>query len=75
MPRWARTFVLLAGMLAWLAIVAVSLLIRSIPDAWVIGFPAALWVALTGESRISRRRTSTDADEPAAATDRGDDSG
>lgn len=58
MPKWARTFMLLTGMLAWLAIVGVSLLIREIPDAWIIGFPAALWLALTGESRITRRRAS-----------------
>jgi len=71
MPRWASTFVLLVGMTAWLAIVGVSLWIKKIPDAWIIGFPAALWLALTGESRISRRRANRD--EPAAveaATDR-----
>lgn len=75
MPKWASTFVLLVGMLAWLAIVAVSLWIKKIPDAWIIGFPAALWLALTGESRIARRRANQS--EPAAelaATDREDDS-
>jgi hypothetical protein len=64
MPRWASTFVLLVGMVAWLAIVSVSLWIKKIPDAWIIGFPAALWLALTGESRITRRRANQD--EPAA---------
>lgn len=64
LPKWARTFMLLTGMLAWLAIVGVSLLLKKIPDAWIIGFPAALWLALTGESRIGRRRASQS--EPAA---------
>jgi hypothetical protein len=64
MPKWARTFMLLSGMLAWLAIVGVSLVMRKIPDAWIIGFPAALWLALTGESKIPRRRASRS--EPAA---------
>ena len=64
MTKWESTFVLLIGMLAWLAIVGVSLWIKKIPDAWIIGFPAALWLALTGESRITRRRANRD--EPAA---------
>lgn len=72
MPKWARTFMLLSGMLTWIAIVGVSLWIKKIPDAWIIGFPAALWLALTGESRITRRRASQN--EPAATSDREGDS-
>jgi membrane protein required for beta-lactamase induction len=63
MPGWARVFVLLTGMLAWLAIVIVSLLLRQIPSAVVVGFPAALWIALAGSTSIARRRVSRN--EPA----------
>lgn len=47
---------LLTGMLAWVAVIAGQLLRGVTPDAWIIGFPAALWLALTGESKIARRR-------------------
>lgn len=64
MPAWARVFVLLTGMIAWIAIVAVSLFLRQIPSAVIVGFPAALWIALAGGNSIARRRASRD--EPAA---------
>ena len=71
MPKWARTFMLLTGMLTWIGIVAVTLLLGQVPDAWIIGFPVSLWLALKGESRIRRGRASRD--EP-AVTDREGDS-
>lgn len=58
MPQWARLFVLLVGMLAWLAMVAVSLWLKQIPSAVLIGFPAALWLALSGGDTIARKRAS-----------------
>lgn len=64
MPAWARVFVLLTGMIAWIAIVAVSLFLRQIPSAVIVGFPAALWIALAGGNRIATRRATRD--EPAA---------
>jgi len=65
MPQWARVFVLLTGMLAWLAIVGVSLWIKQIPSAVIVGFPAALWLALAGSNSIATRRAQPD-EEPAA---------
>lgn len=56
MPRWARTFVLITGMIVWVGIVAGSLWLKQIPSAVIVGFPAALWIALTGQSTISRKR-------------------
>jgi cobalamin biosynthesis protein CobD/CbiB len=67
-PTWARTFVLLAGMIAWLAIVGVSLFLQQIPSAVIVGFPAALWIALAGSNSIARRRAEQTTDEPAAET-------
>jgi hypothetical protein len=70
-PQWSRIFVLLTGIVAWLAIVAVSLWLKQIPSAVIVGFPAGLWIALKGQSTIAARRTNDD--EPAAepaATDR-----
>lgn len=66
MPQWARLFVLLVGMLAWLAMVGVSLWLRQIPSAVLIGFPAALWLALSGSDTIARKRASTRTAEAAA---------
>lgn len=66
MPQWARVFVLLAGMLAWLAIVGVSLWIQQIPSAVIVGFPAALWLALSGTTSIARRRAEQAEPEPTA---------
>jgi hypothetical protein len=56
MPSWARTFVLLTGMTAWLAIVGVSLWLGQIPSAVVVGFPPVLWTALAGVNTITRKR-------------------
>lgn len=67
MPTWARVFVLLTGMLAWLAIVGVALFMREIPSAVIVGFPAALWLALSGGTNISR--AGTDQDQPPAAVE------
>jgi hypothetical protein len=72
MPPWARTFVLLTGMLAWVAMVAVSLWLKQIPGAILVGFPAGLWVALNGRSTIAKKRATsgrtTKDDEPEGGT-------
>lgn len=71
MPAWARVFVLLIGMGAWLAIVVVSLILQQIPGAVIIGFPAALWIALTGTSSIvARRRDAAEGPESDTGGDR-----
>jgi hypothetical protein len=54
MPAWAKTFVLIIGTLAWVAIVAVSLWLRQIPSAMIVGFLPALWLALAGRNSISQ---------------------
>lgn len=56
MPSWARTFMLLIGMITWVIIVIGSLWLHQIPSAVIVGFPAGLWIALTGQSRIARKR-------------------
>lgn len=56
MPQWAKLFVLLMGMFAWLGIVVVSLWLKQIPGAVIIGFPAGLWLALSGGNTIARKR-------------------
>jgi hypothetical protein len=71
MPLWARLFVLLVGMLAWLAMVGVSLWLKEIPSAVLIGFPAALWLALSGGDSISRKRASSRAAKTITKDDRG----
>ncbi len=65
MPQWARHLVLLISMLGWIAIVAKSLLLEEIPSAMIVGFPAALWLALAGGSTIARNRANQ-GDDPAA---------
>lgn len=73
MPQWARVFVLLAGMIAWLAMIGVSLFLQQIPSAVLIGFPAGLWLALAGTSTIGRRsgqNAEVPVEPPAAPTDR-----
>lgn len=56
MPQWAKLFTLLVGMAAWLGIVIVSLWLKQIPGAVVVGFPAGLWLALSGGNTIARKR-------------------
>lgn len=74
MPQWSRIFVLLTGIGAWLAIVVVSLWLREIPSAVVVGFPAGLWIALRGASTIGGRQSDDEspAPEPAASDREGD---
>jgi len=60
-------------MIAWIAIVAVSLFLRQIPSAVIVGFPAALWIALAGGNSIARRRAVRD--EPTASVAANDQEG
>lgn len=60
LPQWARVLVLLIGMVGWIGIVVVSLLLEQIPSAMVVGFPAALWLALAGGSTIGRTGANQD---------------
>lgn len=67
MPTWAKTFVLITGTVAWVAIVAVSLWLQQIPSAMIVGFLPALWLALAGRNSISRDGATQDGTPPAEA--------
>lgn len=66
MPAWARNLVLIVGMLGWVAMIGVSLWLKQIPGAVLIGYPAGLWLALSGRSKISGNRVSADQSEAVA---------
>lgn len=74
MPQWSRIFVLLTGISAWLGIVVVSLWMREIPSAVIVGFPAGLWIALRGTSTLGGRQSDDEppARQPAAGDREGD---
>lgn len=57
MPQWLRNLVMLVVLGAWLAVVAVTLIRGSIPDAAVLGIPAAVVLALAPPAltRVGRR--------------------
>lgn len=68
MPRWAKTFMILVGMIMWAAMVGVSLWLRQIPGAALLSFPAVLWAALAGRNKISADRSG--GQDVAATTER-----
>lgn len=53
MPRWAKTFVLLTGMLMWVAMIGATIWLKQPFGTLLVGFPAGLWYALTRRSTIS----------------------
>lgn len=69
MPSWARIFTLLTGMLVWVGIVVGSLWLKQVPSAVIVGFPAALWLALSGRATISRKRAQEERRVAKAASD------
>jgi hypothetical protein len=66
-----KTLVMLVVLTAWLAVVCVSLLYGKIPDAAVLGIPAAVVLALAPPipALRNRRRRSPPADETADGED------
>lgn len=58
MPRWVKVSVLLVGMLGWLVMVIGSLWLRQMPSAFVVGFPAGLWMAVSRADSLARKRAS-----------------
>lgn len=56
MPRWLKVSVLLVGMLGWLVMVVGSLWLRQMPSAFVVGFPAGLWMAVSRADSLARKR-------------------
>lgn len=53
MPSWARTFVLLTGMLVWVAMIGATIWLKQPFGTLLVGFPAGLWIALNRRSTIS----------------------
>lgn len=70
MPEWAKIMTLIVALGAWLAVIAAYLLQGKLPDAVLMGIPAALIVALTPASitsrRVRRNRARPAVDAPAA---------
>ncbi len=56
MPQWLRNLVMLTVLTAWLAVVTVSLMQGKLPDAAVLGVPAAIVIALAPPGILTRRR-------------------
>jgi hypothetical protein len=55
-PQWLRNLVMLTVLSAWLAVVAVSLFQGKVPDAAVLGVPAAVVLALAPPGVLTLRR-------------------
>ena len=58
MPSWARTFVLLTGMLVWVAMVGATIWLKQPFGTLLVGFPAGLWFALNRRSTITEESDS-----------------
>lgn len=56
MPQWLRNLVMLVVLTAWLAVVTASLVKGELPDAAVLGVPAAIVLALAPPGMLTRRR-------------------
>lgn len=56
MPQWLRNLVMLATLGAWLAVVGFTLYQGKLPDAAVLGIPAAIVIALAPPIAIGRSR-------------------
>jgi hypothetical protein len=56
MPQWLRNLVMLVVLGGWLAVVTVSLMQGKLPDAAVLGVPAAVVLALAPPGALSRRK-------------------
>jgi hypothetical protein len=57
MPQWLRTLVMLVTLTAWLTVVAAFLLQGKLPDAALLGVPAAIVLALAPPGVLTRKRT------------------
>lgn len=69
MPQWLRNLVMLVVLTGWLAVVAVSLAKGQLPDAAVLGVPAAVVLALAPPA-IGRRRARNRAIRPTEEEER-----
>lgn len=56
MPDWLKVFVLIVTLTGWVASVVVSLAQGKVPDATMLGIPAALVIALAPPITIGRGR-------------------
>lgn len=57
MPQWLKNCVMLVVLLTWLTVVAVTLYQGKLPDAPVLGIPAAVVLALAPPGALTLRRT------------------
>ncbi len=55
MPQWLRNLVMLVVLVAWLVVVGFTLHQGKLPDATVLGIPAAVVIALAPPISIRRR--------------------
>lgn len=55
MPAWLRNLVMIVGLLVWAVVVGAYLMRDQLPDALLLGVPAALVLALA-HPEIPRRR-------------------
>jgi hypothetical protein len=55
-PQWLKNLTMLVVLLTWLAVVAVTLYQGKLPDAPVLGIPAAVVLALAPPGALSLRR-------------------
>lgn len=64
MPQWLRNLTMLVVLSTWLAVVGVTLYQGKLPDAAVLGIPAAIVIALAPPiiGRRQNRRRRDDAD-------------
>lgn len=46
MPAWLRNLVMIVGLAVWVAVIAAYLIRDKLPDALLLGVPAALVIAL-----------------------------
>ncbi len=65
MPQWLRNLVMLVTLGAWLVVVGFTLKQGKLPDAAVLGIPAAVVIALAPPISIRRRG----GDEPGSDED------
>lgn len=59
MPQWLKNLTMLVVLLAWLTVVGFTLKQGKLPDAAVLGIPAAVVVALAPPIRLGRRDTNS----------------
>jgi hypothetical protein len=68
MPQWLRNLVMLVVLGGWLAVVTTSLVQGKLPDAAVLGVPAAVVLALAPPGAITRNTPAARRERAAASS-------